>query len=64
MNFLPKINERIVVYGIPQEAKVTSVYWDVTSYDWIVSLDWGSYGTSKVKLHDQNKIWYRVSTNN
>jgi hypothetical protein len=64
MNYLPEVGERIVVYGLPQKAKVTSVYWDVTSFDWIINLDWGSDGTSKVKLHDQNKIWYRVLKTN
>lgn len=64
MNSLPKIGERIVVYGLPQEAKVASVQWDTTFFDWIIGLDWGNYGTSKVKLHDEFKIWYRISTVN
>jgi hypothetical protein len=64
MNSLPEVGERIVVYGMSQEAKVTSVNWDVTSFDWIIDLDWGSYGTSRVKFHDQNKIWYRISKTN
>jgi len=61
---LPEVGERIVVYGLPQTAKVTSVEWDVTFHDWIIKLDWGSHGTSKVKFHDQNKIWYRMSKSN
>lgn len=64
MNSLPEVGERIVVYGMSQEAKVTSVCWDATSFDWVICLDWGNYGTSRVKFHDQNKIWYRISKTN
>jgi hypothetical protein len=61
MNSLPEIGEKIVVYGMLQEAKVASVCWDTTSFDWIINLDWGFHGQSKVRLHDENKTWYRFS---
>ena len=64
MNRLPEIGDLIIVYGLPQKAKVASVTWDATFYDWIIRLDWGDHGTSMVKFHDENKVWYRWNKNN
>jgi hypothetical protein len=64
MKTLPKVGDRIIVYGITKKAKVESILWDSTSFDWIIKLDWGDFGNSKVKLHDENKIWYRWSETN
>lgn len=56
----PDVGERIVVHGMTQhEAIVSSVVWDVESFDWVIELDWRGLGTSRVKLHDENKVWYR-----
>ena len=64
MNSLPNVGDVIVVYGLSQKAKVASVTWDATFYDWIIKLDWGDHGTSKVKFHDENKVWYRWNQTN
>jgi len=62
MKEFPQIGERIVVHGmLHHEAKVASVIWSATFFDWIIELDWGIHGKSRVKLHDQNKTWYRWS---
>lgn len=61
----PELNEKIVVHGIlDRTAKVSSCNWDDTFFDWIIELDWGEHGTSRVKLHDEDKIWYRMSNKN
>jgi hypothetical protein len=61
---IPEVGERIVVHSIfSHNARAARVYWDFAAYDWIVELDWGMHGTSRVKLHDENRVWYRTSKN-
>jgi len=61
---LPEIGDVVIVHGMWQKSKVVSVHWDTTFFDWIIELDWNEYGTSKVKLHDENKVWYRFKNVN
>lgn len=65
MKNLPNISERIIVYGIREHvARVSSLKWDDTFFDWIIELDWGELGKSYVKFHDEEKTWYRISDKN
>jgi hypothetical protein len=54
----PKIGERLVVHGMSRfAALVESVEWNADSNDWLIRLDWGNHGKSRVWLHDEGKIW-------
>ena len=65
MKKLPCVSEDVVVHGmLNRPAKVSSLRWDDTFFDWIIELDWGEHGKSRVKLHDEDKIWYRLSNKN
>jgi hypothetical protein len=64
MRQAPNIGERVVVHGVPQKATVESVTWDAEANSWRVNLDWGGFGKSRVWLHDENKVWYRLSAVN
>ena len=62
MKNLPYVSEGIVVHGmLDRPAKVSSLRWDDTFFDWIIELDWGEHGKSRVKFHDEDKVWYRLS---
>jgi hypothetical protein len=64
MTSLPEVGERIIVHGLTQHvAKVSSLVWDHAVHDFVMELDWGELGASRVKLHDENKVWYRASKN-
>jgi len=54
----PKVGERIVIHGMSDfVARVESVEWNIESSDWVIRLDWGIHGKSRVWLHDEGKIW-------
>lgn len=56
----PHIREKIVVYGLTQhDAFVSDVSWSPEEHDWVIELDWGRHGKSKVKMRDEGKVWYR-----
>lgn len=62
MNLIPpiKVGDRIVVLGF-NDKKVLVKHVDFIPNEarWVIFLDWGVYGTSKVYDHDEGKIWHR-----
>ena len=66
MSFKPiQIFTRVVVHGIDYAAAyVSSVEWVPDEARWLISLDWGEHGTSRVYSTDENKVWYRYATAN
>jgi hypothetical protein len=55
-----KRGERVVVPGWEHlEVFVKSVDYDLFDSIWIITLDWGEHGASRVYLHDEGKTWYR-----
>lgn len=68
-NEIPAIGEKIIVYNIRHAiATVADVVWSQDNFDYIIYLSWildgNQIGSSKVNLHDQNKIWFREISNN
>jgi len=61
---LPYLGERVVVHGVRQQATVCDISWDDEAHDWKLSLDWGSYGKSRVWAHDENTVWFRWKDSN
>lgn len=59
------IGDKIVVKGWASIiATVKKVTHDPYGARWIIELDWGVHGSSKVYDYDENKTWYRYSTIN
>lgn len=57
---IPKVKDRIVVYGmLHHTALVSKVTWDLEDQDWVIELDWGLHGKSRVKMRDEGKVWYQ-----
>lgn len=60
-----EVGERIIVQGITHaQATVKNVTWVENEVRWKITIDWGTWGTSKVYDHDENKIWYRYQVTN
>ena len=36
---------------------VESIRWDPQSVDWLIVVDWGSYGKSRIWARDEGSIW-------
>jgi hypothetical protein len=55
----------VVVYGrrdiIPRVIDVNYVDCEAR---WVITLDWGEFGLSRVYDHDEDKVWYRYSSAN
>lgn len=61
-NKLPKLGDRIVVHGIRHiMVKVSKIEWNEHEARYVIALDWGEHGTSKVYDHDEGKTWYRYN---
>lgn len=61
MKQLPNIGEYLVVHRMSgYNCKITSISWCKKEHDWVIQLDWGKYGTSRVLARDEGKIWYRL----
>ena len=43
---------------------VKSVDWDPFDHAWVIILDWGEHGTSRVYGHDEGKTWQRYAAVN
>ncbi len=57
-----KIGERVVVNGIMYaKAYVSNVDWIEEESRWVITLNWGEHGTSRVYDYDEGKTWYRWS---
>jgi len=57
--------ERVVVGGFRNHmSRVTDVVWIPHEARWMITLDWGVFGTSRIYHHDEGKIWYRYSSCN
>lgn len=62
MNSPPvKIGERLVVSGRPEKATVADITWIVDEARWVIVMDWGEFGKSRVYDHDENKTWFRYA---
>jgi hypothetical protein len=59
-----KVGERLVVYGRPERAIVKGVVWHPLDHRWVIVLDWGMHGTSRVYGDDEDKVWYRPALTN
>lgn len=56
----PNIGDRLVVNGMSGFiVLVESVVWHSTSADWLIVIDWGKYGKSRVWARDEGSIWRR-----
>lgn len=66
MSFKPiQIGARVVVHGIDYaSAFVSNVTWVPDEARWLIALDWGIHGTSRVYNTDENKTWYRYASTN
>jgi hypothetical protein len=58
------IGDRLVVQGSSFPAYVEKIEADPSTASTVLYLDWGSYGKSRVYLHDENKVWYKYSNAN
>lgn len=59
------IGNRVVVHGMSEHgAYVKSITWEKKEIDWLIQLDWGIYGSSRIWARDENVVWYRYSTVN
>lgn len=60
-----KVGDILVVQGITYaKPTVFSVEWIKAEARWLIHLDWGQYGTSKVYCSDINKLWYKWNNSN
>lgn len=60
LNAPVQIGERIIVNGIMYaQAHVSDVVWSEEESRWVISLDWGEFGKSRVYGYDEDKVWYR-----
>lgn len=65
MKTLPNIEDRLVVHGMTGfDVRVVSVEWIPAEVDWLIKLDWGDHGSSRVWARDEGNTWYRFSTSN
>jgi hypothetical protein len=65
LRVLPKISDVIIVHGMTfAPAKVESIVWNTNEHSYVIYLDWGTYGRSRVYPHDEGEVWYRVSDKN
>lgn len=59
------IGERLIVQGITYAtATVCAVEFIDAENRWMIHLDWGEFGQSKVYSTDENKVWFRFSKAN
>ncbi len=55
-----RIGERVIVGDIfYAKSYVSAIEWDESTHRYVISLDWGEFGSSKVYCHDEGKIWER-----
>lgn len=59
-----EIGERLVVHGLTYEARVKDIKYLPKEGRWVIFLDWGIHGESKVYDTDENKVWFRFSKAN
>jgi hypothetical protein len=59
-----KVGDLLVVQGMMPPAKVEKVWFDKETSRFVIELDWGDYGHSKVYDHDENKVWYKYTGSN
>jgi len=58
MKRLPNIGDCLVVQGMSKmNSTVESIRWDPQSVDWLIVVDWGSYGKSRIWARDEGSIW-------
>ena len=61
----PSVGDRIIVHGIMYAtAKVANVVWDTETHRYVLTVDWGEHGYSRVFDHDEGNVWYRYKSAN
>lgn len=57
--------ERVVVSGWNNlDVRVADVVYQPSEARWVIILDWGEHGISRVYDHDEGKTWYRYGSTN
>lgn len=57
--------ERVVVAGWTNlDVRVADVIFQQQELRWVLVLDWGEHGVSRVYDHDEGKTWYRYAVSN
>lgn len=69
-----QIGDAVVVKGFNHKTKVSRIFMEnsrgeETEYEnecarVRIELDWGEFGKSKVSMHDENIIWFRIENFN
>ncbi len=59
-----KVGDILRVHEMDQLAMVERVWYDASAARIVIELNWGFYGHSIVYAHDENKIWYKYSSEN
>ena len=54
-----RLGDRVVVQGMPFEARICEIFPKDRSGRVRIKLDWGIHGYSHVWLHDEGRIWQR-----
>ena len=61
MKILPNVGDRLLINRMSEfKAVVSEIKWSPKDADWIIFLDWGLYGSSRVWVRDEGKIWFRL----
>ena len=65
-NNIKKINvgDFVCVKGNPIKAKIEKIWYDESTAREVVELNWGEFGKSRVYMHDLNKTWTHINSNN
>lgn len=59
------IGDKVIVKGWSSVVTlVKNVTYEPNNVRWLIELDWGIHGSSKVYDYDENKTWYRYNTTN
>ena len=60
-----KIGDRIIICGWSNyDTRIKSVTYIQKECRWLIEVDWGVHGHSKVYDHDEGKIWLRYTNFN
>lgn len=54
-----KMGDRVIVMDRPEKVVVDNVRWVSDEGRWIIALDWGQFGMSRVYSDDEGKVWKR-----
>lgn len=54
-----KMGERVIVMNRSEKAVVENIQWLPNEGRWRITLDWGSFGMSRIHSDDEGKVWKR-----